>query len=128
MAKYIARRLVYALLLAIFVSFLVFLVYNALPIDKAADMAMQEIAANKNLIYEERYLYWQRKFKFEKSRLIYIIGLPLWHSGKESAPQYRRCVGSVPGSERSSEEGNGKSLQYSCLENSTDRSLVGYSS
>ena len=37
-------------------------------------------------------------------------------------------MGSVPGSERSSEEGDGKSLQYSCLENPMDRSLVGYSS
>ena len=30
-------------------------------------------------------------------------------------------VGLIPGSERSSGEGNGKLLQYSCLENSTDR-------
>ena len=42
-------------------SFLVFAVYNMLPIDKAADMAMQEIAANKHLNYAERYLYWQRR-------------------------------------------------------------------
>ncbi len=43
-------------------SFLVFVVYNMLPVDKAADMAMQEIAANKHLNYAERYLYWQRKY------------------------------------------------------------------
>ena len=30
-------------------------------------------------------------------------------------------LGSIPGSERSFEEGNGYSLQYSCLENSMDR-------
>ena len=29
--------------------------------------------------------------------------------------------GSIPGSERSSGEGNGNPLQYSCLENPTDR-------
>ena len=29
--------------------------------------------------------------------------------------------GSIPGSETSSEEGNGYPLQYSCLENSMDR-------
>ena len=29
--------------------------------------------------------------------------------------------GSIPGSERSSGEGNGNSLQYSCLENPMDR-------
>ena len=49
--------------------------------------------------------------------------LPRWHSGKESACQYRRhkrwgfdpWVGKTPG------EGNGNPLQYSCLENSMDR-------
>ena len=30
-------------------------------------------------------------------------------------------LGSVPGSGRSPEEGNGNPLQYSCLENSMDR-------
>ena len=30
-------------------------------------------------------------------------------------------VGSIPGSGRASEEGNGNPLQYSCLENSMDR-------
>ena len=43
-------------------SFVIFLVYNLLPVDKAADMAMQEIANNKNLVYAERYLYWQRRY------------------------------------------------------------------
>ena len=40
--------------------------------------------------------------------------------GKESA-----CIavdlGSIPGSGRSPGEGNGNSIQYSCMENSTDR-------
>ena len=36
-------------------------------------------------------------------------------------------TGLIPGSERSSEEGNGYSFQYSCLENSIERSLVVYS-
>ena len=36
--------------------------------------------------------------------------------------------GSIPGLERSSGEGNGKPLQYSCLENPHGwRNLVGYS-
>ena len=43
-------------------SFVIFLGYNLLPVDKAADMAMQEIANNKNLVYAERYLYWQRRY------------------------------------------------------------------
>ena len=49
------------LLVFAFLSVLVFSVYNMIPVDKAADMAMQEVAANKNLIYAERYLYWQRR-------------------------------------------------------------------
>ncbi len=61
MGKYILRRLLYLVGVLFVLSFLVFVVYNMLPVDKAADMAMQEIAANKNLIYAERYLYWQRK-------------------------------------------------------------------
>ena len=43
-------------------SLLVYLVYNLIPVDKASDMAMQEIAGNKNLNYAERYLYWQRRY------------------------------------------------------------------
>ena len=40
--------------------------------------------------------------------------------GKESACNAGE-LGSIPGSGRSPGEGNGKSLQYSCLESSTDR-------
>ena len=36
-------------------------------------------------------------------------------------------LGSIPGLGRSPGEGNGNSLEYSCLENPTDRSLEGYS-
>ena len=42
--------------------------------------------------------------------------------GKESACN-ARDLGSVPGLERSPREGNGYSLQYSCLENSMDRGV-----
>ena len=56
-------------------------------------------------------------------------GCPRWHNGKESACQCRRCkkhrlnpwTGKIPWSR------NGNSLQYSCLENFMDRSLVDYS-
>ncbi len=50
-------------------SFLIFIIYNLLPVDKAADMAMQEIAANKNLNYAERYLYWQRRYGLDGNLL-----------------------------------------------------------
>ena len=36
-------------------------------------------------------------------------------------------MGSIPGSGRSPGERNGNPLQYSCVENSMERSLVGYS-
>ena len=46
--------------------------------------------------------------------------LPLWPRGKESASN-TGDPGSVPGSGRVPGEGNGNTLQYSCLENSMDR-------
>ena len=70
MARYIVKRLLYMLAVFAVLSFLVFAVYNMLPIDKAADMAMQEIAANKNLIYAERYLYWQRRLGLDGGILL----------------------------------------------------------
>ena len=47
-------------------------------------------------------------------------GLPWWLRGRESACQ-ARDVNSVPELGRSSREGNGNPLQYSCLGNPTDR-------
>ena len=47
-------------------------------------------------------------------------GLPSWLSGKESACN-AGDAGSIPGSGRFSGGENGKPLQYSCLENSTER-------
>ena len=39
----------------------------------------------------------------------------------EKLPANARDVGSIPGSGRSPEEGNGNPLQYSCLQNPIDR-------
>ena len=52
-----------------------------------------------------------------------LYGLPKWLSGKESACQCRkrRRFGFNPWVGRSSGEGNGNPLQYSCLENPMDR-------
>ena len=46
--------------------------------------------------------------------------LPCWLSGKESAGN-AGAVGLIPGSGRSSGEGNDNPLQYSCLGNPVDR-------
>ena len=48
------------------------------------------------------------------------LGLPHCFSSKESAYN-AGDTGSIPGSGRSPEEGNGNALQYSCLENPIDR-------
>ena len=53
-------------------------------------------------------------------------GFPGDSGGKDSVYN-AGDLGSVPGSGRSPGEGNGIPLQYSCLENSMDRNLVGYS-
>ncbi len=85
MTKYIFKRLGYMLLVLLLLSFLVFAVYNMLPVDKAADMAMQEIAANKNLIYAERYLYWQRKLGLDGNlflRYLRWLGVAPFYSGE----------------------------------------------
>ena len=55
---------------------------------------------------------------------IYRLGclVPQWLSACNAG-----YMGSIPGSRRSPEEGNGNPLLYSCLGNPMDRSLVGYS-
>ncbi len=65
-------------------SLLIFLVYNLLPVDKAADMAMQEIANNKNLNYAERYLYWQRRYGLDGGlflRYLRWVGVAPFYDG-----------------------------------------------
>ena len=84
MGKYIVKRIFYILAVLLILSFLVFAVYNMLPVDKAADMAMQEIAANKNLNYAERYLYWQRRYGLDGNlltRYLRWLGFAPFYSG-----------------------------------------------
>ncbi len=71
MGKYIVKRLLYIILVFFILSFLIYMIYNMLPVDKAAEAARAEITANKNLDYNERYEYWQEKYgldgnKFER--------------------------------------------------------------
>ncbi len=71
MGKYITKRIAYIVLVFFILSFLLFMIYNMLPFDKAAESARAEIQANRNLSYEERYEYWQLRYgtngtKFER--------------------------------------------------------------
>lgn len=62
MGKYIVKRMCYIILVFFFLSFLIFMIYNMLPSDKAAEAARAEVTANRNLSYEERYEYWQLQY------------------------------------------------------------------
>lgn len=71
MGKYILKRVVYIAVVFLILSFLIFMIYNMLPIDKAAEAASLEIKSNAKLNYEERYEYWQKRYgtdgtKFER--------------------------------------------------------------
>ena len=62
--------------------------------------------------------------------LLYLIRTMGFHGGLvvKNPPANARDVGSIPGFGRSSSEGNGNPLQYSCLEKSHGwSSLIGYS-
>ncbi|MBQ8428355.1 MAG: hypothetical protein IJX18_03785 [Clostridia bacterium] len=62
MGKYLLKRLGYMAAVLLTLSLLVFLVYNLFPADKAADTARQELQLNPWLSYDERYLYWSRRY------------------------------------------------------------------
>ena len=71
MGKYILKRMLYILLVFLVLSFLIYMVYNMLPVDKAAETARQEVLSNKTFDYDERYEYWQKVYglngtKFER--------------------------------------------------------------
>ena len=71
MGKYIVKRIIYIVVVFFILSFLIFMVYNLLPVDTAAEAARAEITANRNLNYDERYEYWQHRYgtngtKFER--------------------------------------------------------------
>ena len=57
---------------------------------------------------------------FSTGLMSLFLGLPCSSNGKESACN-AGDPGLIPGSGRSSGEGNGNPLQYSCLENLMDR-------
>ena len=62
----------------------------------------------------------QGRKKFSILPIILDKSLPRWNSGKEFV-YIAGYVGLIPGSERYPGVGYSNSLQYSCLENPTDR-------
>lgn len=68
MVKYILQRLLYIVLVFFLLSFILFMIYGMIPVDKAAEAARAEITANKNLDYEERYEYWSAKYGTDGNR------------------------------------------------------------
>ena len=73
----------------------------------------------------------KKKKRIREVRIINLLkagrGFPSGSMGKESACN-AGDPGSIPGSGRSPGEGNGKPLQYSCLENPMDRAPRGLQS
>lgn len=69
MVKYIIKRILYILLVFVILSFMIYMIYNMLPIDKAAEKASQEIKANKLLDYDERYEYWQKRLGTDGTKI-----------------------------------------------------------
>ena len=68
---------------------------------------------------------WRKKAAAEFYVPTAFLDFPSGDSDKEPACQCRRCVFDLWA--RSPGGGHGNPLQYSCLENPTDRTLVGYS-
>ena len=69
MGKYIVKRICYILVVFLILSFLIFMIYNMLPIDKAAEAASNDIKANKLLDYNERYEYWQKYYGTDGTKI-----------------------------------------------------------
>lgn len=70
MGKYIVKRFIYIILVFFILSFLLFLIYNMLPVDKAASAATEEVKASKGkLNYEERYEYWAKYYGTDGNKL-----------------------------------------------------------
>ena len=92
-------------------------------------MSHSELVKNTPTMQETLVQFLGLEIPLEKGQSTHssILGLPWWLSGKESACN-AGDPGSIPGSRRSSGEGNGNPLQYSPWENPHgQRSLAGYS-
>lgn len=85
MAKYIIKRVLYMLLVFFALSLLIFLIYNLIPSDKAYEMARTECLADKRLVFNQRYLYWQRAYGLDGSmfqRYLRWLGMYPYYNGE----------------------------------------------
>lgn len=73
MGKYILKRSCYIVLVFFILSFLIFMIYNMLPIDKAAQQASEEAKHYKGpdpaAYYAQRYEYWQEVYGTDGTKL-----------------------------------------------------------
>ena len=90
----------------------------ALIVNKKFEI--QYFGATSKIIEWSWSVYKARNSTSDQSMPIPQIGLPCSSNGKESACN-AGDPGSIPGLGRSSGEGNGHPLQYSCLETPIDR-------
>ena len=69
MGRYIVKRLLYIILVFFILSFMIYMIYNMLPIDKAAEAAKTEVQANRKLDYNERLEFWKRRYGTDGTKL-----------------------------------------------------------
>lgn len=73
MGKYILKRIAYIVLVFFILSFMIFMIYNMLPIDKAAQAANNDVKTYKGPdpqgYYEDRYEYWQKRYGTDGTKL-----------------------------------------------------------
>ena len=69
MGKYIVKRVLYIILVFFILSFMIYMIYNMLPIDKAAEAAKTEVQANRKLDYNERLEFWRRRYGTDGTKL-----------------------------------------------------------
>ena len=89
-------------------------------LENSVDCIVHGVAKSQKRLSEfHLLLYLPKVLGGLNGRCIYMLGFPGGSDGKASAYS-AGDLGSIPGSGRSSREGNGNPLQYSCLENPMD--------
>ncbi|MBR2986696.1 MAG: ABC transporter permease [Clostridia bacterium] len=92
MGKYILKRLFYILVVFLLLSLMIYLIYNMLPVDKAAEQAKAEVSGSKGeLNYDERYEFWQKQYGLDGNifqRYLRWLGVYRYTPTKEGEKGY----------------------------------------